>query len=418
MRLYHNIRKLYTPLGFEARRGAEMRELQEIENAVIFVGDDGRILSAGSFEEGKAPAVSYSSEAKVSLERIDCRGLVALPGFVDSHTHCAFAGDRSAEFALRAEGKSYQEIATMGGGIRASVQQVSAASTESIVAHSKPFIQKALALGTTTMEIKSGYGLSTEEERKLLEAATRLGDETPMEIVKTYLGAHAVPKGITQEEYVHEVLSVQLPALHELAEFCDVFMDEGYFSKEETIQICSKAKSLGMKIKLHADELAETSGAETAVALGAFSADHLLNVSDAGIRALAESVRTVATLLPITAMSLRVPYAPARKLIDTGCAVAIATDCNPGSAMSENMQFALTLAVLGMRMSPAEALTAATLNGAAALDRARTHGSIERNKIADFVLYDIPRLEYLPYHIAVSDVVAVVKRGEFVRSEL
>ncbi|HZK76464.1 MAG TPA: imidazolonepropionase [Candidatus Kapabacteria bacterium] len=418
MKLYHNIRKLYTPIGFAARRGAEMAEIEAIDNAVIFVGDDGRILSAGPLIEGETPAPSYGRGNKVTIERIDCRGFVALPGFVDSHTHCVFAGERSLEFTQRAEGKSYQEIAMMGGGILASVQHVHSASTESIVKHSKPFIQKALALGTTTMEIKSGYGLSTEEERKLLEAAKRLGEETPMEIVKTYLGAHAVQKNVPQADYVLEVLEKQLPALHSMAEFCDVFMDDGYFSKEETIRICTKAKSLGMKIKLHADELAETEGAKTAVELGAFSADHLLKVSDAGIRALAESERTVATLLPITAMSLRAPYAPARKLIDAGCAVAIATDCNPGSAMSENMQFAFTLAVIGMQMSPAEALTAATLNGAAALDRAQTHGSIERNKLADFVLYDIPRLEYLPYHIAVSDVAAVVKRGVIVAGDL
>jgi imidazolonepropionase len=395
-----------------------MDQIEEIDNAAIFIGDDGHILSVGPLVEAEAPASSYGHGKNVTIERIDCHGLVALPGFVDSHTHCVFAGERSLEFAQRAEGKSYQEIASMGGGIRASVQQVNSASLVSIVKNSRPFVERALQLGTTTMEIKSGYGLSLEAERKLLEAVKRLNEETPMEIVTTYLGAHAVPVGKTQEEYVHEILSVQLPALSSMAEFCDVFMDEGYFSKEETIRICNKAKELGMKIKLHADELAETGGTKTAVELGAFSADHLLKVSEGGIRALAGSEHTVATLLPITAMSLKAPYAPARKLIDAGCAVAIATDCNPGSSMSENMQFAFTLAVIGMQMSAAEALTAATLNGAAALDRAQTHGSIERNKLGDFVLYDIPRLEYLPYHIAVSDVAAVVKRGEIVFGEI
>jgi imidazolonepropionase len=172
-----------------------------------------------------------------------------------------------------------------------------------------------------------------------------------------------------------------------------------------------------MKIKLHADDLAETRGAETAAELGAYSADHLLKISDAGIRALAASERTVATLLPTTALSLRAPYAPARKLIDAGCAVAIATDCNPGSSMTENMQLVMSLAMFGMQMSPAEVLAAATLNGAAALDRAATHGSLERNKLADFVLFDIPRLEYLPYHVGVSDVVSVIKRGRVVSGD-
>ncbi len=386
-----------------------MGEIEELADAAILVRDDGTIEDVGP---SSAFTIHYSAYPK-----IDCRGLVALPGFVDSHTHCVFAGERSLEFTMRAEGKSYQEIAAMGGGIQSSVEHVRNDTVDEIVAYSKPFVERALAHGTTTMEIKSGYGLSLEAERKLLFAADRLGKEMPMEIVKTFLGAHAVPKDQSQSEYVQSIESVQLPDLHELAEFCDVFMDEGYFTKEETIKICEAAKELGMKIKLHADELAETDGARTAVTLRAYSADHLLKVSDVGIQALAKSERTVANLLPITALSLRANYAPARKLIEAGCAVAIATDCNPGSAMSENMQLAVTLAVIGMQMTPAEALTAATLNGAAALGRAQTHGSIERNKLADFVLYDIPRLEYLPYHIAVSDVVGVVKRGNIVAGQ-
>jgi imidazolonepropionase len=251
-----------------------------------------------------------------------------------------------------------------------------------------------------------------------LHAARQVAIATPMEVARTYLGAHAVPKEKSQPQYVEEIVNEQLPALHGEAEFCDVFMDEGYFTREETLRICEAAKKLGMKIKLHADELAETDGARTAVELDAFSADHLLKVSDEGIAALASSRQTVATLLPNTALSLRAPFAPARRMIEAGCAVAVATDCNPGSSMSENMQFVITLAVIGMQMSPQEALTASTLNGAAALDCANTHGSLERNKVADFVLYDIPRLEYLPYHIAVSDVVSVIKRGEIVSGKI
>ena len=439
MKLYHNIRKLYTPLGFSAVRGRAMHDVHEVDCAAIIVQDDGSIEYAG--EESGAPL------SKIT-QKIDCRCLVALPGFVDSHTHCVFAGERSLEFAMRAEGQSYQEIAATGGGIRSSVEQVRAASLEEIVSYSRPFVERALKLGTTTMEIKSGYGLSTAEEQKLLRAAQHFGPITNYElritknkgdelqnsgssirnsqfvirnlpeIVLTYLGAHAVPSGISQHDYVDLVINQQLPTLCHEAEFCDVFMDEGYFSLEETLRICKRAKELGMKIKLHADELAETNGAATAVELGAFSADHLLKVNDDGIRSLAASEHTVATLLPITALSLRAEYAPARKLLNAGCAVAIATDCNPGSAMSENMQFVITLAVIGMQMSPTEALTAATLNGAAALDRARTHGSLERNKVADFVLYDIPRLDYLPYHIAVSDIVSIIKRGEIASGEI
>ncbi len=418
VKLYHNIRLLYTPVGFSAKRGKEMADIETVPNAAILTTEDGRIQAVGSFSEERPTSPPIPSEKRIEIEEIDCRGLVALPGFVDSHTHAVFYGERSEEFAMRAEGRSYQEIAGMGGGIRSSVEAVGQATKEEIAEYSRPFTRRALALGTTLMEIKSGYGLSLEAERKLLEAADIVSRETPMQIVKTFLGAHAVPRGRTQREYVESIVSEQLPSLYAMAEFCDVFMDEGYFSEDETVRICKRAKELGMKIKLHADELAETHGAETAVTLGAFSADHLLNVSDAGIRALSESEHTVATLLPITALSLRAAYAPARKLIDAGCAVALATDCNPGSSMSENMQFAVSLGVIAMQMSPAEALTAATLNGAAALDRARTHGTIEGGKMADFVLYDIPRLEYMPYHIAVSDIVAVVRGGSVVSGAL
>ena len=349
-------------------------------------------------------------------EEIDCKGLLALPGFVDSHTHAVFMGERSNEFCMRAEGRSYQEIAAAGGGIRSSVEQVRNATAEEIAQYSQKFVRNALSLGTTTMEIKSGYGLSTESELMLLHAAKQVGELTGMEIVRTWLGAHAVPKEKTQSRYIEELINDQLPRVmkEHAAEFCDVFCDEGYFTLDETERICNAAKKAGLKIKLHADELADTGGAELAAKLGSYSADHLLKINDEGIAALAKSKRTVATLLPITALCIRSPYAPVRKMIEAGCAIAIATDCNPGSSMSENMQLAISLAVIGMQMSPEEALVAATLNGAAAIDRAETHGSIQQGKYADFVLYDIPSLSYLPYHIGVSDIVAVVKNGKMV----
>lgn len=416
MRYFHNIRRLYTPLGFEAARGREaMRQLRTIECAGILVDDQGAIRAIGS-EAEIAPIVAANSVQ----ERVDCRGLVTLPGFVDSHTHAVFFGERSMEFGMRAAGKSYQEVAAAGGGIRSSVESVRGATIEEIVKFSERYVQSALRLGTTTMEIKSGYGLTTKDEIKLLQAAQLLGEHTPMEIRMTFLGAHAVPKGTLQSDYVIEVIEEQLPAVvrENAAEFCDVFCDEGYFTNEETRAICEAAKVLGLKIRLHADELADTGGAELAVQLGAYSADHLLKVSDKGIAALAASSRTVATLLPTTALSLRAEYAPARKLIDAGAAVAIATDCNPGSSMSENMQFVMTLAVIGMQMSVEEALISATLNGAAALGLEKTHGTLEPTKIADVVFYDIPRLEYLPYHIAVGDAVSVYKRGKHAAGEI
>lgn len=414
MKIYRNISALITPLGKTALRGDGMRKnIVTVKDATIVVNDDGIITDVGSEKE-------RLEKNKGITEEIDCKGLLALPGFVDSHTHAVFMGERSNEFCMRAEGRSYQEIASAGGGIHSSVEQVRHASAKEISQYSQKFVRNALSLGTTTMEIKSGYGLSAESEITLLHAAKRIGELTGMEIVRTWLGAHAVPKEKTQTEYIEELINEQLPRVikEQAAEFCDVFCDEGYFTNEETERICNAAKRAGMKIKLHADELAGTGGAALAAKLGSYSADHLLKISNAGIVALAKSERTVATLLPITAMCIRSPYAPARKMIEAGCAVAIATDCNPGSSMSENMQLAISLAVIGMQMLPEEALVAATLNGAAAIDRATTHGSIEKGKIADFVLYDIPSLSYLAYHIGVSDIVTVVKNGKIISGSL
>lgn len=409
MKLYHNIRLLYTPEGFGLVKGLAMRNVRTIENASVLVNNDGSIVSVG-------PAESVSATGEV--ERVDCRSLVALPGFVDSHTHAVFMGERSLEFGMRAAGKSYQEIAEAGGGIRSTVEKVGNSTPEEIATHSKKYLMSALALGTTTIEIKSGYGLTTQSEIALLKAAEILSRETPLDIVRTFMGAHAIPKGIAQSDYVDQVIEEQLPALPDgLAEFADVFTDCGYFTNEETVRILQACEARGLKPKMHADELCDTNGAALAAELNAFSADHLLKINDDGIARLAASERTVATFLPITALSIRSPFAPARKLIDTGAAVAIATDCNPGSSMSENLQLAFTLAVIGMQMTVEEALTAATLNGAAAIDRAASHGSLEVGKVCDMVLYDIPRLEYLPYHVGVSDIVSVIKRGEIVLGE-
>jgi imidazolonepropionase len=410
MKLYHNIRTLYTAQGTSAANGAEaMRQVVRMNNASVLVDGEGKIAAVG--EDG---AIDTSSVT----DRMDCRSLVALPGFVDSHTHAVFMGERSLEFGMRAAGKSYQEIAEAGGGIRSTVEQVGNSSPDEIAVHSKKYLLSALSLGTTTMEIKSGYGLTTESEINLLKATEILSRETPLDIARTFMGAHAIPKGVPQAQYVEHVIEEQLPALpHGLAEFADVFTDCGYFTNEETVRILRAAEARGLKPKMHADELCDTGGAALAADLNCWSADHLLKINDDGIGKLAFSERTVATLLPITALSIRSPFAPARKLIDAGAAVAIATDCNPGSSMSENMQLALTLSVIGMQMTVEEALTAATLNGAAAIDRAHSHGTLEAGKFCDIVLYDIPRLEYLPYHVGVSDVVSVIKRGKVVSGE-
>lgn len=412
MTFYHNIGRIVTPIGKAALRGKAMNSLyNEIHQAILV--DNGIIVAIGDEDE-------LRKNLPKDVNHIDCKGLIALPGFVDSHTHGVYMGERSNEFCMRASGRSYQEIAATGGGIRSTVSKVRGASAKEIAEHSAKTVSNALSLGTTTMEIKSGYGLSLESEIALLEAAELVGGMTGMEVVRTWLGGHAVPDDRSQSDYVKELIEVQLPEVVKrgLAEFADVFCDEGYFTNDETRDICIAAKKAGLKIKLHADELADTGGASLAAELGSYSADHLLKINDDGIAALAKSSQTIATLLPITALCIRSPFAPARKMISAGCAVAIATDCNPGSSMSENMQLAISLAVIGMGMTPEEALAAATLNGAASLGRAATHGSIEKGKQADFLLFDIPSLAYLPYHIGVSDLVTVVKRGSIVRGTL
>lgn len=412
MTFYHNIGRVITPRGSSAKKGRAMSEIFDKADQGIVVHDGHFIMVANDADIWQ----SFSSD----IEYVDCKGLVALPGFVDSHTHAVYMGERSNEFCMRASGRSYQEIAAMGGGIRSTVSKVRGASADDIAKHSLRTVRNALSLGTTTMEIKSGYGLSVESEIALLQAAEIVGRMSGMEIIKTWLGGHAVPDDVKQSEYVKELIEVQLPEVvkQNLAEFADVFCDEGYFTNDETRDICIAAKKAGLKIKLHADELADTGGAALAAELGSYSADHLLKINDDGIAALAESEQTIATLLPITALCIRSPFAQARKMIEAGCAVAIATDCNPGSSMSENMQLAISLAVIGMGMTPEETLTAATLNGAASLGRAATHGSIEQGKQADFLLLDIPSLAYLPYHIGVSDIVAVIKKGNIVSGSL
>jgi imidazolonepropionase len=412
MTFYHNIGRVITPHGSSAKKGRAMSEIFDKADQGIVV-HDGQFVMVGNDADIWQ---SFSSD----IEYVDCKGLIAIPGFVDSHTHAVYMGERSNEFCMRASGRSYQEIAAMGGGIRSTVSKVRGASADEIAKHSLKIVRNAMSLGTTTMEVKSGYGLSVDSEVALLQAAEIVGRMSGMEIIRTWLGGHAVPDDVSQGEYVKELIEVQLPEVvkHNLAEFADVFCDEGYFTNDETRDICIAAKNAGLKVKLHADELADTGGAALAAELGSYSADHLLKINDEGIAALAKSNQTIATLLPITALCIRSPFAPARKMIEAGCAVAIATDCNPGSSMSENMQLAISLAVIGMGMTPEEALTAATLNGAASLGRAATHGSIEQGKQADFLLLDIPSLAYLPYHIGVSDIVAVVKKGNIIHGTL
>jgi imidazolonepropionase len=348
---------------------------------------------------------------------IDATNKVVLPGFIDSHTHLIFAGSRENEFEQRLQGKTYQEIAEQGGGINATVQCVRQSSKEQLKDLARSRLKRMLQFGVTTVEVKSGYGLSPADEIKCLEAVAEVNAEGPVELVPTFLGAHAVPPEYRtdREGYIRLLMDTILPlvARDRLAEFCDVFCETGVFSIGESERILGKAKDLGLKLKLHADELSPLGGAELAARLGATSADHLLCITEAGIEAMVQS-GTIATLLPGTAFYLGLDYAPARKLIDQGVAVALASDCNPGTCPTENLPLVGTMACTQMKMLPSEVVTALTLNAASAVGRSDRIGSLEVGKQADLVIYDVADYRQIFTHFGVNHVECVIKRGRVV----
>ncbi|MEK6569964.1 MAG: imidazolonepropionase, partial [Bacteroidota bacterium] len=332
---------------------------------------------------------------------LDASDKVVLPGFVDSHTHLVFAGSRENEFAMRSEGKTYQDIAKQGGGILSTVKEVRKATKKELKRLAEKRLDDMMRHGTTTVEIKSGYGLDMDNEIKMLEVINELEKEHYMTVVPTFLGAHAIPPEYknTKGEYVRLLIDKLIPYVGKknLARFCDVFCEREYFDPQESELILEEAKKYRMLLKIHADELSPCGGAELAARVGAISADHLEHVTDAGINGL-QKANVVATLLPGVSFFLRHAYAPARKLIDAGVPVALASDFNPGSCMSFSIPMILTIACTQMSMTPEEAITAGTLNGAAALGISDRLGSLEPGKEADLVLYDIPNYRYLPYH--------------------
>jgi imidazolonepropionase len=404
----NNIRQLVTVAshGKRSKNGQEMKEIGVIDNAAVLC-EDGTISWVGPRDEWKR---SLGEDVDV----LDATGMIALPGFVDSHTHAMFVGSRDREFALRSQGATYQQIAETGGGILNTVQQVRAASKKELKRSTARYLLQMMRAGTTTVEIKSGYGLDMDTEIKMLEAIRELGDEEMMTVVGTFIGAHAVPpeyKG-RSEEYVRLVIEQMIPYVGKkrLAAFCDVFCENGYFGLEESGRILEEGKKWGMRPKIHAEELCPLGGAELAGKVGAISADHLEHVTSEGIAALRDN-DVVAGLLPGVSFYLNHGYAPARALIDGGVAVAIASDFNPGSCMSFSMPLMMTIACTQMRMSPEEALTAATLNGAAALGMSDTAGSIETGKDADIIIADVPDYKFLAYHSGTNHIKHVIKRG-------
>lgn len=397
-----------TPLGRNALKGVAMARLHTIENAAV-VAEDGIISYVGP--QSEMPKVSGD------VTEIDAAGRALLPGFVDSHTHLIFGGFRPDEFEWRLKGDSYMSIMERGGGIQSTVNATRGESVDALAAKASWFIDRMAEMGVTTVEAKSGYGLSLESEVKMLEVIRRLADspETKARVVATFMGAHAIPtefKGRTAE-YVDHIIAEMLPKVKDMAVFCDIFTEKNVFELDDSRRLLEAARENGFKLKMHADEIVTLGGAELAVELGAVSADHLLHVSDAGVRALAEGT-TVATLLPLTAFALREPYAPARRLIDGGAAVALATDLNPGSCFSGSIPLTIALACIYMNMSIEETITAVTLNGAAALDMANTIGSVEVGKSADMIILDYDNYRMLPYYVGMNCVNTVIRKGEIV----
>lgn len=400
---------LYTPVGSVARKGKEMGEILHIEKAAIVI-EDGVIRWVGP--DSEMPKQDDSADEEIYMDAI---GRAVIPGFVDSHTHLIFGGYRPDEFGWRLKGDTYMSIMERGGGIQSTVNATREASEEELREKAEWFLEEMSQMGVTTVEAKSGYGLDTETELRMLRVIDALAKdpERKVDVVSTFLGAHAVPKeykGRTAE-YVDLMISDMMPKAKGLAEFCDIFTEKNVFEIEDSRRYLQAAKDMGYKLKLHADEIVQLGGAELAAEMGAMSADHLLHVSDEGIRKMAEA-GTVATLLPLTAFALKEPYAPARKFIDAGCAVALATDLNPGSCFSGSIPLTIALACIYMEMSVEETLTALTLNGAAALDRAGSIGSIEVGKKADMLILHFDTLSCLPYYVGMNTVDAVIKGGE------
>jgi imidazolonepropionase len=394
--------------GQTVRRGRSMQEIDIIQDGAIIL-QEGVVAWLGRTSD--LPPMTAGAEV------LDAAGCVVLPGFVDSHTHLIFAGSREDEFEQRLQGLSYQEISARGGGINASVRWVRQAARDELKLLARRRLDRLLSFGVTTVEVKSGYGLTLADELKCLEVIAELNAEGPLELVPTFLGAHAVPPEFREDRdgYVRLLTDEMLPevARRRLADFCDVFCETGVFSLAESERILTRARDLGLRLKLHADELTPLGGAELAARLNAVSADHLLCITDAGIEALAEA-GTVATLLPGTAFFLGVEYAPARRLIERGLAVALASDCNPGTCPTENLPLVGTMACTQMKMLPAEVVSALTLNAAAAVGRSDRLGSLEVGKQADLVVQQVPDYRRLFYHFGVNHVRDVIKRGRVV----
>ncbi|MFS0690116.1 imidazolonepropionase [Sporosarcina sp. 179-K 8C2 HS] len=392
------------------RKRKEMSELGIIEDGSVWI-ENGVITAIGTTEELERQYGDRASEADV----IDATGRLVTPGLVDPHTHVVYGGSREREFEMRLEGATYMEIMNAGGGIHATTRMTREATEDELVEQSSRRLDSFLKHGVTTVEGKSGYGLDLETELKQLRATKRLNETHPIDIVPTFMGAHAVPqeyKG-NEDEYINSIINDMLPVVAEekLAVFNDVFCEVGVFTPEQSERILEAGKKLGLIPKIHADEIESYGGAELAAKVGAISAEHLLKASDEGIKQMAEA-GVIACLLPATALFLREEAAKGRQMVDEGVAVAISTDCNPGSSPTTSMPLVMNLACISMRLTPAEALVAATMNAACAIRMEDKVGSLEVGKQGDVVMWNISNYQELQYLFGVNHVDKVWKKGE------
>ena len=405
--LIKNIGLLATPLGTSAKSGVQQGAVQFLYDAFVRV-DDGIITEVGS----------GNPRAKSGETVIDAEGKLVTPGLVDAHTHLVFGGWRQNELGMKLHGKTYLEIQNAGGGIQSSTNATRSASEEKLTAKAKLALDEMLSFGTTTVEAKSGYGLATEHELKVLQVIDHLNQTHPVDLVATFMGAHLVPKEYKENraEYIRLVCEEMIPLVSKqgIAKYNDVFCEADTFDVEEARQILEAGKQYGLRPKIHADEIEAIGGSLLAGQLGAISAEHLIVCPPEGIEALAKG-GVIACLLPATSFNLGAAFAPARDMVSAGVPVAMATDFNPGSCPCLNMQFVINLGCLKYRLTPEEVLTAVTLNGAAAIDMADKVGSIEPGKQGDLVIWDAPDLDYICYRFGSNLVKTVIKAGKLIK---
>lgn len=405
-----NAAQLATISGANKPRTREaMSDLGVIENGSLWI-ENGKIMAVGSTAELERIYEDRASEADI----VDATGRLVTPGLVDPHTHVAYGGSREREFEMRLEGATYMDIMNAGGGIHATTRMTREATEDELIEQTTRRLDSFLAHGVTTVEGKSGYGLDLETEIKQLRVMKRLNETHPIDLIPTFMGGHAVPREYKgrEDEYIDVLVNDMLPKVadEELAVFNDVFCEVGVFTPEQSERILLAGKELGLVPKIHADEIESYGGAELAAKVGAISAEHLLKASDEGVRLMAEA-GVIACLLPATALYLREEAAQGRAMIDAGVAVAISTDCNPGSSPTTSMPLVMNLACISMRLTPAEALVAATMNGACAIGMEEKVGSIEVGKQADIVMWHISNYQELQYLFGVNHVQSVWKKG-------